>query len=487
MPRSCTDPLPRGRRRGAGEPRSARSGLASRFLRRVGLRSLCLLWVWPLTSAADDFSDRLQKLSDGVDAYVAAQPDDAGSRRFPAALRRVAWVQLNGDRRADAVVVLKARKSECAVTAEDRRVQCRALVLVQADDGSFRVAFDFPLLWHPLLVQPQGPSPPQIYLTESSLEEPVYSQFALSGSAFVSTGKTLSRLQARESAVLEFDDRSMPLIEAEKVAAANPGNARAGLSPYTLLIDNINPGTSITELVDRSMDEQLLPQVLSPFGADLAQIVAGIGWPMMLDVRLLGCPDWPVPRRFWEVEGVRNGKLGICVSGIAFWDAPTVRKVTAARKIAAPVPADRIDALRYRLLHEVGVAYLLRAEPMSVNARLGLRSLGQRRALTLLGAATGVLIGLELKLQTVEQAQRAHALWDATAQLWFELFEAGQHGWTSPTPELQAFAADLQDRKAGLECAKRVVAKAATAGPCPEPTWKILRDLPAHLRSARPS
>ena len=448
-----------------------------------------LLFFAPLHAAPTDFPQRLRNVSTAVDAYLAAQPADPTKTRLATTLRRIVWTRLNADALPDAIVVMKSQRSECAITASNARQQCRALVLLQKDNGEFQVVFDFPLLWHPFLIKAKSDEQPRIFVTTSSTAEPAYTRYDFNGTTFASAASGLSRSDVRAQATMELDDRNMPLIETESYAANSPMNANAQFSPASLLIDNINPGLATSQYMNREKSEELLAKLLPPLTGNLAKLVANIGWPMTLDVRLLHCPDWPVVRRFWETEESRNGKISFCVTGISFIGLPEAGQKLKVSKLPVPTESDQIEAVRYRLLQDIGTAYLLRVVPRPISVQNDLRAPDSRALLTAEGAGVGMLLANEFQLQTGEQAARAQALWTTVVNAWFVMYEQDQFSWTEPTPELRSFISDLQYRQVGLECARRVIAKTSKKVlldiQCPDSLMSDLASVQTYLKLSR--
>jgi hypothetical protein len=142
------------------------------------------------------------------------------------------------------------------------------------------------------------------------------------------------------------------------------------------------------------------------------------------------------------VESRRLGRIGLCADPLVF----------ALRMGLVRSPADYLAAARYRLLQEIGVAFVLRIAPLSQRAREQLKSPDAVHQLRRLGHTAGLLIGQALGLQTPEQAHAAQALWQQISAAWFDRVEMGARHYVIPSPELRAFDAELQLTGQMLQC-----------------------------------
>jgi hypothetical protein len=425
--------------------------------------------------AGSGFAQRLAAVGAAADRHLEQSPGELA--RFPADLRRIAWMHFEGDRWPDALLVLKQRRDDCAAASRGKR-PCRALILTGKSDGSFDVATEFTLHEHPLVFRKVGAGTvTAMYFTADTTEAPQYRKFVLREGRFQPDGETASLKQLGELRTFVTDDRSLPLLIDQQYAATQFDNGQARLAPHRLHIDRINTAVSRAnfELVHDAQFDERAAFLAKALSADAAKLTAAIGWHQTLDLRLWSCQDWMVPRRFWEIEDVRLGRVGTCIEPVVF----------AFRQGIVQTPAAFVAMARYRLLQEVGIAFVLRVAPLSWAQREQLKSAGARDELAFFGAAAGVLLGAMLQLQAPEAATDLHARWATVSARWFTQFERATRGFEYMSPELRAFEHDLRNTDVAVRCAQRVLGvPAARAAACPAQALESIEFLRRSLREA---
>ncbi len=418
----------------------------------------CALATIALPTTAATFGERLKALSEAVDQHL--QSSDASS--FPPELRRVAWIYLVGDRTPDAVVVLRRTQSECAIQ-KDARTMCRALLLKGVPDGGFEVMSTFLLAGHPLVLSGRNGFD-TVYVPLDPEGSAPYQKFGVEGSSLQerTPGYRYTADQAQADGSIEFDDRIMPTMANQQYIAQNfKGSGSARLAPGRISYDGINVSLARSDgrkkKVDVSLIEKVGSELQSALSPDVSKVTSALGWPFTLEARLWDCLDWMVVRKFWEVEGKRLGKIGVCVDGLAFGLQQGSDKIS---------PADLVLAARYRLLQEVGIAYILRLHPNTVKVRNSQKT-GDADELQRAGAAAGVLLGHRLGLQSQAESQRAREIWNTIIEMQFDLVER-RMGFMVKSSELTGFSSSLATRhEAGL-CAWRYLKQPVPpkASPC---------------------
>lgn len=425
-------------------------------------------------AAAQDFGTRLDAMTAAADRYLAQTPADV--RRYPNELRRIAWMLFDGDSRPDALLILKQNKDDCAAASRGQR-PCKALLLLGTDSG-FEVATEFPLHEHALIFRKtlRGTVESMFYTSDTNAD-PTYRRFVPKEGHFEPDGTSAKLAQLMEMRSFVTDDRSLPLVIDQAYAAAQFDNKRARLAPFRLHIDAINTRPNNKELIaDASFSERakFLADNLAP---DAVKLVEAIGWHQTLDLRIWSCDDWMVPRRFWEIEEVRLGRVGTCAEPAVF----------ALRRGIVQSPAEFVALARYRLLQEVGVAFVLRSAPIAWELRESLKSPAQREALVFFGTATGIMLGSLLKLQPAESAPQMHSLWRKVSDQWFSVYEKEKRRYVIKSPELRAFDHDLAESEKAMLCTLRALGTnvpAVRQANCSPQTMDSITFLRTSLREA---
>lgn len=396
-----------------------------------------------LTGPAPGLERRLAGLADAARRSLAAVPGDA--ERFQPELMRVAWLRLGADRWPDALLVLKPRKDECAVLATGR-TPCRGLLLRGRADGSFDTVAELTLGVHPLLLRDGGPGVGvhEVYVSRDTGQPARYQGYQLVGERPqpLADGPTDSAATAGWRAWV-VDDRNLPLWSEQQYALRQFDNQGARLAPFRLHFDGINVSDEHKiELIHDGAFEGRAVALVDGLAPDLAQVVAGLGWMQTLEARVWSCVDWMVPRRFWDVESRRLGKIGLCAEPLVFGLRQGTLKTTA----------ETLQAARWRLLQQVGIAFVLRQAPLTLGHRDRLKTPEALAELVELGTAAGLAIGAGLKLQTPEQAAQALAAWRRLRDLWFSEYESAREGFVLPSPEMQWFDHELDLADGVLRC-----------------------------------
>lgn len=423
------------------------SFVSARSLTRlfVVLASLVIAFASGVSLAAGSrgFGERLEALNAAVDQHLAGANE---SISFPAEFRRIAWIYLPGDRTADAVLFARPTRDDCAGRGGRRQSLCKVLILQSHADGSYRVAVEFQFHVHPLAFSRRQGVVQSLYYSRSTSGSPEYFEYRFDGQGLSKQEQPLTGAAVQQAAQLQFDDRNIASVVDQAYIAHNFAPGGVALAPARLQIDDINITESRRKVV--GTDAQYLA-VLQPIAKALAAdaVVAtnAIAWTQTLELRLWGCVDWMVVRRFWEVESRRLGKVGICIDPVIFARLQGLTKTDA----------ESIVLTRFRLFQEIGIAYLLRMSDLSLEQKARLAASGQANTLPMLGTAVGVILAVRAKLMTFEQASRAAATWRQIAEKWFLSVEL-ERGYLSRTPELQGFVQMLDASDAGLACASGV-------------------------------
>jgi hypothetical protein len=420
--------------------------------RRFVVWSAWLLAAWSCAATADSsaFQRRLSALGAAVDAELAASPDP----RPPQAWRKVLWLQLAGDQLPDALVVLRWRRDECAVSATSAR-PCRALLFSARDDGSFGLVTDLTLRVHPVALRRAPGGIHELYYARDVGAQPTFAAYGLEAGRFTRLDRDLTLDQLRSLPVLLADDRSMPAWDDQTYAAAQFPNAEARLAPFRLHFDAVTVAATRVEDYNAASDlydaqfeprSQVLLEGLLP---DARALAAALPWSQTLELRLWSCVDWMVERRFWEVESRRLGRLGACVEPALYaWQN---RIVTAA---------DATDLARLPLLLQVGMAYLLRVAPLPLSERDALRAGGGAEEARFRAAVAGQWLGHRLRLMGTDRGAAALAALERVAVSWFEAIERDKMRFVSPTPELRAYAASMRLAMQAHQCLRKALGQA---------------------------
>ena len=425
-------------------------------------------------AAAQSFNVRVEALGAAADRYLAQASDDP--KRYPAELRRVAWMNFEGDNRPDALLILKQNRDDCAAASRGKQ-PCKALLVLGAADDGFSVATEFPLHEHALVFRKVASGHVEsMYYTSETGADPTYRRFVPRGGHFEPDGSTARLAQLMELRSFVTDDRSLPLLADQSYAASQFENRRARLAPFRLHIDGINNRSTKAVVDDPNFADRakFLADNLMP---DATRLAEAIGWHQTLDLRIWSCDDWMVPRRFWEIEEVRLGRVGICADPVVF----------ALRRGIVQSTAEFVAMARFRLLQEAGVAFVLRVAPISWELRESLKSPAQREALVFYGTAAGIMLGATLKLQTPESATQMHALWKRVSDQWFSAYEKERRQYVVKSPELRAFDHDLGESERAMNCTLRALGTnlpAARGAACNAQAMDSITFLRTSLREA---
>ncbi len=454
-------------------PGPARAGLPLRLLALLAPLLAALVAAAP-AAAQPTFAQRLEAMNTAADRHLAQVPGEAA--RYPLDLRRIAWMHFEGDRLPDALLVLKQRRDDCAAASRGKR-PCKALILTGRPDGEFHVATEFTLHEHPLVFRKvSAGAVSAMYFTSDTSADPSYRKFVLREGSFQPDGETAKLKQLGDLRTFVTDDRSLPLLIDQQYAATQFDNARAQLAPHRLHIDAINVAQrQNNSLIYDGQFRERAGYLANALAGDAARLTEAIGWHQTLDLRLWSCQDWMVPRRFWEIEEVRLGRVGICIEPAVF----------AFRQGIVQSPAAFAALARYRLLQEVGVAFLLRVAPLAWAHRDHLKRPAAREELVFYGAAAGVLLGSMLKLQPADTATDLHTRWVALSARWFTEFEKDMQGFGYRSPELRAFDHDLRQAELAVRCTQRVLGvPAARTANCTAQALEGIEFLRRSLREA---
>jgi hypothetical protein len=410
---------------------------------RSGGKWLLLAFAYLLyagTAQAATFNERL----DGLGAALARQVLESNDALMPENAR-LAWIFLPGDREPDALVIARPGRNDCAGSMPNR--PCSAFIFKGLGRGQFQLATEFKQRLHALALEIVGNELKALYVTSDGGNTPVYRRYAFDGQAFVPSGEPVPVAQLQERRVVMLDDRNMGSFGDEGQAARNFPNAQARLAPFRLYVDSM----SITErrqtntlVFDSSFDVRMQTLQESLLG-DAERLSVALPWPQTLELRLWSCVDWMVSRRFWEVEDRRLSRIGACAEPALF----------AFKQGIVRSAAGMTDLARYRLLRDVGIAYLLRAASQPLALRQALRSTHGDADTIFIGSVAGLLIGQQVRIQSLEQAAQAQAGLRQVSNRWFEKFEREQNHYLSKTPELRAFDAELDQAEAALACVRK--------------------------------
>lgn len=427
-------------------------------------------------ACAQGLPDRLKALSAAVDQLLDQSPGE-GAKAYPAEWRKVAWLMLDGDQHPDALVVLRRSRDDCAAASRGSR-PCRALLMRSTAPAEFTLANEFAPGEHPVVLRKSARGMVDaMYHTRDSSAQPVYRRFLLRGGRFEPDGSVLpaSELMATVKGFV-VDDRSLPLLADQVYAAAQFDNQRARLAPFRLHVDGINHRPRRASVADGQFSERAA-FLATQLANDAARLVEAIRWHQTLDLRIWACDDWMVPRRFWEVEDFRLGRIGVCADPAVF----------ALRRGLVDSATELVAMTRFRLLQEVGLAFMLRVVPMTGELRDSLKAPTQRETLVFHGAVAGLMLGSSLKLQTPEAAWQMLGLWKRVSDQWFVAHEREHSGYAIKSPELRAFDHDLAEAEKALLCTLRALGSAlpvVRGAPCSPQAMDSIQYIRAVVREA---
>jgi hypothetical protein len=432
------------------------------------------------------FNERLQAVSAAIDAYLSSPTSSAGSsasaptvtvQTAPLEWRKLLWFYLVGDRLADALVVLRYRRDECAAASQQ---PCKALVLTARSDGSYRVVTEFTLRVHPVALQVSADGVRDLLYARDTGDNPVYARYRFDGDAFQRVEGDVTAAQFQETPLLVADDRSMALWSDQAYAGRQFANDGARLAPFRLHFDSATVGAVRREGYnpagawypkDFATQASTLAEALLP---DAQALTRSVPWPHTLELRLWSCVDWVVERRFWEVEDRRLGRPGTCVEPALF----------ALSKGLVKPGAPQLDIARLALLQQVGMAYALRVAPVTPAQRARWRKTPDEARFT--GAVAGLMLGHGRQILPFDRAAHAVTASQALAELWFNEIEREQMRFVTPTPELRDYIASLALVATALQCARQAVAAAGAKPPaknaCTGVQLDVARRLAAQLR-----
>jgi hypothetical protein len=344
---------------------------------------ICLLHT--SLAAGAGFETRLRGVEAAVEAHLQASPG-AGTP-YPKPWRKILWIRLQGDALPDALVVLRPGRNECGAAAMTPQ-PCQALLLAGQPDGGYRLATEFPLLFHPLALLLNGQGQVTELLYSADLQAtPRYARYRWSGSGFQRQDGTLDASQVRKLPTLMADDRNMALLEDQRYAARNFSNDDARMAPYRLHFDAM--AIARYELMSRDDVSKAAPALVKSALPMVQGMAKGFPWAQTLEVRLWSCVDWMVPRRFWEVEGQRLGRLGACI------EPALMIQLMGGEQAAA------VSVVKQLLTQQFGMALLLRTAPLSANDREAFRRAGS------LSVFSAALAGMWIGQATCRRTSRA--------------------------------------------------------------------------------
>lgn len=401
-----------------------------------------------LPATAAGFEQRLAAVEAAVDAHLSGT---TSAPAYPKPYRKILWLRLQGDPLPDALVVLRPGRNECGAAALSAR-SCLALLLVGQPDGAYRVATEFALLLHPIALRLDGQGQVTDLMYSRDVQaNPSYAPYRWVGDGFQRQDGNLDAAQVQRLPTLIADDRNMALLEDQRYAARNFNNTDAWLAPYRLHYDAVAiaerrqlADSALTAKVAQSSVERLLPMV-----QDMAKAYP---WSQTLEVRLWSCVDWMVPRRFWEVEGQRLGRLGTCI------EPALIIPLMGGDEAAV------LGALRQQLTQQFGMAMLLRTAPLAATQREALRRSGSS---VFNAAVAGMWMGHATRTHSIEQAATAIQVLRKVSDRWFEKIEFEENRYVSRTPELRAFDDEIRAVAEANQCLRRVLK---------QPPSKLLKD-----------
>lgn len=390
-----------------------------------------------LPAAAAGFEERLAAVEAAVDAHLSTT---ASAPAYPKPWRKILWFRLQGDARPDALVVLRPGRNECGAAALSARA-CQALLLTGQPDGAYRLATEFALLTHPIALRLDGRGQvTELLYSRDTQTVPSYARYSWSGEAFQRVDGMVDAAQLRELPTLIADDRNMALLEDQRYAARNFNNTDAWLAPYRLHYDAV---AIARQVVDSEQASKLALAAVDRLLPVVQEMSRAFPWPQTLEVRLWSCVDWMVPRRFWEVEGQRLGRLGTCI------EPAFIVQLTGGDQ------ATVLLTLKQQLAQQFGMAMLMRTAPLSAVQRESLRRAGSLSVFS--AAVAGMWMGQATRTHSVDQSAAAIQALRQVSDLWFERMELKNSHYVSRTPELRAFDEEVRAMAEANQCLRRVL------------------------------
>lgn len=420
----------------------------------------------PVTAlGAPGFAQRLEALQRALAEHAASFVPD------PARHARVLWLHIDADAQPDAIVVVKKEASDCAVHFASATAQCMGFILRALDDRRYAPMAMFPYAGQVVYLGRRGAQGRDLFHADRNEARPVYDRYRLADGRFQLHTQGVPAEELLDQAYVGFSDRSMDrLVDQQYAIRTFPENMRAALSPARVHLDAVNARYFTEDLVDRTTAERMFTaaavRLERAVRRDAAELAARLGWPNQMNVRMWVCTDWMVPRRFWEYEDDRPADIGTCIDPVFYWEQ--------LLKLDEP---GSVLAMRVRLLQDIGVAFLLRGEYLSVRQ---VRTLKQRSNddqavaahIVSLGSALGAWFALESAQIEWAALDLAFLRWDVLLETW-EDWERRQ-GYVLRTPELDGFVRDMGWRRLGSDCLREIVTPATryragepAATPCP--------------------
>lgn len=407
----------------------ARSGLWTGWLTLLALS---------LPAAAAGFEQRLAAVEAAVDAHLSAT---TSAPAYPKPWRKILWFRLQGDARPDALVVLRPGRNECGAAALSAR-SCQALLLTGQPDGAYRVATEFALLTHPIALRLDGRGQViELLYSRDTQTVPSYARYRWGGEEFQRVDGVVDAAQLRQLPTLIADDRNMALLEDQRYAARNFNNTDAWLAPYRLHYDAV--AIARHKVVDSEQANKVAQAAVERLLPMVQEMSKAFPWSQTLEVRLWSCTDWMVPRRFWEVEGQRLGRLGTCI------------EPALIVQLMGGDQATVLLTLKQQLAQQFGMAMLMRTAPLSAVQRESLRRAGSLSVFS--AAVAGMWMGQATRTHSVDQSAAAIQALRQVSDLWFEQMEFKKSHYVSRTPELRAFDEEVRAMAGANQCLRQVL------------------------------
>jgi len=408
--------------------------------------------------AGPGFGARLDGLQRALTEHASGFVED------PAKHARLAWLYIDGDAQADAIVVVKKEASDCAVHFAAATAQCMGYVFRSLDGARFVPIAAFPYAGQIIYLGPRGARPRALFHTDRNVANPVYDRYTLADGRYALDSQGLATAVVREQAALALSDRSMDRLADHRYSIDNfPENASAALAPARVHLDGVNSSYFTRGLLSPAAARRVFAEAAARLERavrqDAGNLTARQGWTNALNVRMWVCADWVVPRRFWEIEDDQPADIGACIDPVLYWE-----------QLLKLGEQESVPAMRIRLLQDIGVAFLLRSEYFGWEAATNRKRRSNddpsvARYIVLLGSAVGALFAVETAGLDWPALDKSYQRWDALVQRWAQ-FEI-QQGYVAFTPELAGFARDLAWRKEGSDCLRVVLESGKTQDTCP--------------------